>query len=309
MKTESTKIFPVPHRTPTAEREELKPDQFKSEVKPDWCPGCGDFGVLNVLQRAAAKLGLPNKDILCVSGIGCSSNLPGFFRTYGIHSLHGRSNPVALGAKLANPDLTVIATGGDGDGFGIGLGHFMHNMRCNLDITYLVMDNRIYGLTTGQTSPTSSVGTRTKSTPEGSIERPLNPMALALVGGATFVARIFSGEIAHAAETVAKALQHKGFSFVDCFSPCVTYNKVNTHQWFKQNVYKLEDEKHDPSDFKAAMDRAYEEEKLGLGVFYEAQGVPTYEELDPTLSRHGNPVQSLLGLDEKQNEELKNSFR
>lgn len=305
----STTSFPVPSVKPGATVAGLKPEQFKSEIKPDWCPSCGDFGVLNALQKACATLGVPNKDILCVSGIGCSSNLPGFFRTYGMHSLHGRSNPVATGAKLANPDLTVVITGGDGDGFGIGLGHFIHTMRRNLDVTYLVMDNQTYGLTTGQTSPTTSMGHQTKSTPEGCIEHPINPLALALVSGATFVARAFSGEIAHMTEVITKALKHKGFSFVDCFSPCVTYNNVNTYPWFKSHVYKLEDQKHDTGDFKAALAKALEEEKLPIGVFYEKKGVPTYEELDPTISRCGAPVKQSLGLTPEQCRALKNSFR
>lgn len=306
---QTTTLFPVPTRAPITERKAGKPEDYKSEIKPDWCLSCGDFGVLNAMQKACAALGIPNKDILCVSGIGCSSNLPGFFRTYGIHSLHGRSNPVATGAKLANPDLTVMITGGDGDGFGIGLGHFIHSMRRNLDVTYFAMDNQIYGLTTGQTSPTTSLGHQTKSTPEGSIERPINPISLALVSGATFVARTFSGEIAHMTEVFVKAIQHKGFSFVDCFSPCVTYNKVNTYPWFKSRVYKLEDKGHDPKDFSAALARALEEEKLPLGVFFVKEGLPTYEEADPSISRHGPPVKQELGLTPEQAEALKASFR
>ncbi|MBI3552059.1 MAG: 2-oxoacid ferredoxin oxidoreductase [Elusimicrobia bacterium] len=294
---------------PRAAKAAKKPDEFKSEIKPDWCPSCGDFGVLNALQKACATLGIPNKDVLCVSGIGCSSNLPGFFKTYGIHSLHGRSNPIAAGAKLANPELTVVITGGDGDGFGIGLGHFIHNMRRNLDVTYLVMDNQIYGLTTGQTSPTTTIGTQTKSTPEGCIEHPINPMALALVSGATFVARTFSGEIGHMTEVITKAISHKGFSFVDCYSPCVTYNKVNTYPWFKSRVYKLEDQKHDTADLRAALDKAFEEEKLPIGVFYKKEGVPSYEELDPTISRLGAPVKQPLDLKPADAKALKDSFR
>lgn len=308
-KYESSSLFSVPQRTLPAGESDLKPDQFKSEVKPDWCAGCGDYGVLNALQRACAGLGIAHKDILCVSGIGCSSNLPGFFRTYGIHSLHGRSLPVATGAKLANPDLTVVVTGGDGDGLGIGMGHFLHTMRRNIDLTYLMMDNQIYGLTTGQTSPTSALGTKTKSTPEGNIERPVNPIALALTGGATFVARAFSGELVQMTQVFTKALQHKGFSFVDCFSPCVTFNKVNTYQWFKKNVYKLEEAGHDPKDPKAAMDKALESERLGIGVFYETTDVPTYEDLDPTLSRRGSPVRDKLGLSAEEAQKLKDGFK
>jgi len=256
---------------------------FKSEIKPDWCPGCGDYGVLNSLQKACADLNLDPKDIMVVSGIGCSSNLPGFFNSYGMHTLHGRSLPVANGVKLANSDLTVIVTGGDGDGYGIGVGHFVHSMRRNVDLTYIVMDNQIYGLTTGQTSPTTELNTKTKSTPNGNLEKSLNPIALALAGGASFVARGFSGEPAHLAELYKQAITHKGFAIVDVFSPCVTYNKQNTYPFFKERVYKMEDENHDSSNFEAAMKRAQEwGTRIPIGVFYKLER-PTYEEGDLVL--------------------------
>src|SRR6266853_1273897 len=231
---------------------------FKSEVKPDWCPGCGDFGVLNALQKACADLNLNPHDIMVVSGIGCSSNLPGFFNSYGMHTLHGRSLAVAQGAKFGNHDMTVIAAGGDGDGYGIGVGHFVHSLRRNLDMTYIVMDNQIYGLTTGQASPTTERLMKTKSTPTGNLESSLNPIALALAGGASFVARGFSGEPAHLADIFKRAIQHKGFALVDVFSPCVTYNKTNTYAYFKERVYKLEAENHDATNFEAAMKRSQE---------------------------------------------------
>src|SRR5882762_8244725 len=241
---------------------------FKSEIKPDWCPGCGDFGVLNSLQKACADLNLEPKDIMVVSGIGCSSNLPGFFNSYGMHTLHGRSIPVASGVKLGNHDMTVIVTGGDGDGYGIGVGHFVHAMRRNLDMTYIVMDNQIYGLTTGQASPTTERLVKTKSTPAGNLESQLNPIALALAGGASFVARGFSGEPAHLAELYKKAIQHKGFALVDVFSPCVTYNKTNTYQWFNQRVKILEEQGHDPTDLHKAIDRGYQwGEEIPIGLF------------------------------------------
>lgn len=242
---------------------------FKSEVKPDWCPGCGDFGVLNSLQKACADLDLSPHQVMVVSGIGCSSNLPGFFNSYGMHTLHGRSLAVAQGTKLANYDMTVIAAGGDGDGYGIGVGHFIHAIRRNIDMTYIVMDNQIYGLTTGQTSPTTELKTKTKSTPGGSLEQPLNPLALSLAGGASFVARGFSGEPTHLTELFKKAIQHKGFAHIDVFSPCVTFNKTNTYPYFKQRVYKLEDEKHDTKNFEAALKKAYEwGDRIPIGVFY-----------------------------------------
>jgi 2-oxoglutarate ferredoxin oxidoreductase subunit beta len=258
---------------------------YKSEVKPDWCPGCGDFGVLNSLQKACADLDLAPKDIMVVSGIGCSSNLPGFFNSYGMHTLHGRSIPVASGAKFGNHEMNVIVTGGDGDGYGIGVGHLIHAMRRNLKLTYIVMDNQIYGLTTGQTSPTSEKMTKTKSTPTGNLENQLNPIALALAGGASFVARGFSGEPTHLAETFKKAIQHKGFAIVDVFSPCVTYNKNNTYPFFRERVYKLEDEQHDSSNFEAAMKKAQEAgNRLPIGVFYANSDKPTYDESEAVLA-------------------------
>ncbi|MBI3088379.1 MAG: 2-oxoacid ferredoxin oxidoreductase [Candidatus Omnitrophica bacterium] len=257
--------------------------EYQGLVKPDWCPGCGDFGVLNALQRALADLDIAPHNVLVVSGIGCSSNLPGFIRAYGFHGLHGRSLPVAAGAKLANHELTVIAAGGDGDGYGIGAGHFIHTCRRNFNMTYIVMDNQIYGLTTGQASPTTEKDIRTKSTPEGTIEIPLNPVALALTCGATYVARGFSGENLQLANLMKGAIEHKGFALVDVFSPCVTYNKHNTYPWFKERIYKLEDEKHDPANFQAAMERAFEwGNRIPIGLFFKVER-PTYEDEEPAL--------------------------
>ncbi|MBX9942285.1 MAG: 2-oxoacid:ferredoxin oxidoreductase subunit beta [Candidatus Obscuribacterales bacterium] len=277
---------------------ELPVELFKGPVDPDWCPGCGDFGVLKGVQMAAAKCGIKPENLLVVSGIGCSSNLPGFIHAYGIHSLHGRSVPVATGAHLANTDLKVVITGGDGDGYGIGVGHLLHAMRRNLDVTYVVMDNQIYGLTTGQTSPTTTLGHKTKSTPQGNIEMPLNPLALALTAGATYVARGFSGEQKQLAEIIAGAIEHKGFSLVDVFSPCVTYNKVNTYPWFKERVYKLEDEGWDPSDFHKSMEKAFEwGDKIPLGVIYKTD-MPTYEDGELAFKK-GPLVKQSLKADKK----------
>jgi len=263
--------------------------EYQGPVKPDWCPGCGDFGVLNSLQRALAELDIAPHNVLIVSGIGCSSNLPGFIRAYGFHGLHGRALPVAAGAKLANHELTVIATGGDGDGYGIGVGHFVHTCRRNFDMTYIVMDNQVYGLTTGQASPTMEKDIRTKSTPEGTIEIALSPIALALACGATYVARGFSGENLQLANLIKGAIAHKGFALVDVFSPCVTYNKHNTYPWFRERVYKLEDEKHDPSNFQAAMEKAFEwGNRIPIGLFYKVER-STYEDEEPAL-RSGIPL-------------------
>src|SRR6202522_2086974 len=229
---------------------------LKGRVDPDWCPGCGDFGVLAAVQKAIVELQIPNHQIVTVSGIGCSSNFPGFIETYGMHTLHGRSLPVASRLKLANHDITLLVTGGDGDGFGIGCGHFVHAMRRNINLTYIVMDNQISGLTTGQTSPTSRIGMKTKSNPYGNMDSPVNPVTLALSAGATFVARAFSGEQKHLVELLKAAISHKGFSFLDVFSPCVTYNKDNTFQWFRPRVKKLEDNtEDDATNWLGAIDK------------------------------------------------------
>ena len=256
----------------------------KSDTKPTWCPGCGDFGVVAAVEMAVKRLQIPSHDVVIVSGIGCSSNLPHFLSSYGFHGIHGRALPIAEGVRWANHGLTVIATGGDGDGFGIGCGHFVHTMRRNVDLTYVTMDNQIYGLTTGQASPTSMMGQRTKSTPEGVIENPIDPIALALASGATYVARGFSGDVKHMADLIANGISHKGFAFVDALSPCVTYNKINTFDFFRQRVYKLETSGHDPTNLVAAWERALEwGEKIPIGLFYKADK-PTYEALEEVLS-------------------------
>jgi 2-oxoglutarate ferredoxin oxidoreductase subunit beta len=258
---------------------------LKGKVDPDWCPGCGDYGVLAAVQKALVELQIPKHEVVTVSGIGCSSNFPGFIDTYGMHTLHGRSLPVATGMKLANHDMTVLVTGGDGDGFGIGVGHFVHAMRRNIDLNYIVMDNQIYGLTTGQTSPTSRLGMKTKSMPFGNLESPLSPISLALAGGATFVARGFSADQRHLSDLIARAIRHKGFSFIDVFSPCVTYNHDNTFQWFRPRVKKLEENAaYDPSDWVAAMEKSTEwGDEIPIGLFYECNDLPSLHEVEPVL--------------------------
>jgi 2-oxoglutarate ferredoxin oxidoreductase subunit beta len=258
---------------------------FKGKVDPDWCPGCGDYGVLAAVQKALVELQIPNHQVATISGIGCSSNFPGFIETYGMHTLHGRSLAVATGFKMANHDMTVLVTGGDGDGFGIGGNHFMHTMRRNVDLTYIVMDNQIYGLTTGQTSPTSRLGMKTKSMPFGSIEAPINPLSLALAAGATFVARGFSAEQKHLTELLKQAIQHKGFSFIDVFSPCVTYNRDNTFQWFRPRVKKLEDNpEYDSTDWSEAMQKALIwGDEIFIGKFFERTDVSTLHGAEPVL--------------------------
>jgi 2-oxoglutarate ferredoxin oxidoreductase subunit beta len=275
---------------------ELKLQDFEGPVSPDWCPGCGDFGVLKSLKEALIELRIPGHDVLVVSGIGCSSNLPGFIRAYGVHSLHGRALPVATGAKMVNHNLHVIAVGGDGDGYGIGLSHFIHAARRNLDLTYIVMNNEIYGLTTGQASPTTMIDVRTKTTPRGCAELPINPIALAITSGATYVARAFSGDPKQMSRIFAQAIAHRGFSLIDCMSPCITYNKINTYPWFKERVYRLEDDAaYDPRDMMQAYEKSYEwGDRIPLGLIFQAER-PTYEESEPVLER-GPVVDQPLGL-------------
>lgn len=255
---------------------------FQGKVRPDWCPACGNFAQLTAIRSALADLGVEPKDTVVASGIGCSSNLPEFIKAYGFHGIHGRSLPVASAVKWMNPELTVIAYGGDGDGFFEGTQHLFHTAKRNVNITYIVSDNQIFGLTTGQASPTSAIGFISKSTPDGNIEPPINPLAFALTAGATFVARAFSGDPKHLTEITRKAIEHKGFSFIDVMSPCVTFNKFNTYDFFRQRVYKYEAEKLD--DFGTAFEKIKEwGDKIPLGIFYQKEA-PTYEDADPVLS-------------------------
>ena len=278
----------------------LTVQDFKGKVDPDWCPGCGDFGVLRSLQKACVELGLQPHEILTVSGIGCSSNLPGYFNSYGMHTLHGRALAVATGAQLANHELTVIATGGDGDGYGIGGNHFTHTARRNVDLTYLVMNNQIYGLTTGQVSPTSRVGMKTKSTPFGSVEPPVNPITSAIMNGATFVARGYTADQKHLTELIKQAIQHRGFALIDIFSPCVTFNHDNDYKFFKPRVTKLEDQQHDPSDWKSACEKAMVwGDTIYTGLFLQVIG-ETLGDLEPVLAEGGPLARRPLGLTDEQ---------
>jgi 2-oxoglutarate ferredoxin oxidoreductase subunit beta len=275
--------------------------EYKGRVDPDWCPGCGDFGVLNALQRACFELELMPHDLLVVSGIGCSSNLPGYINAYGMHTLHGRSLPVATGAKLGNHELTVIVTGGDGDGYGIGGNHLMHTARRNIDLTYIVMDNQIYGLTTGQISPTSRFDMKTKSTPQGSVEWPINPLTSAIMNGASYVARGFSGDPKHLTQLIKGGIEHKGFALIDVFSPCVTFNLDNDYPFFKERVKKLEDEGHDTSDWKSACEKAMEwGDTIYTGLFFRSTDRPTLDGLEPVLQNAPPLARRPLGLTKEQ---------
>lgn len=253
---------------------------FRNNVKPNWCPGCGDFSVQAAIQRAAANVGLEPENLAVISGIGCSGRISGYINSYGVHSIHGRALPLAQGLKMANRDLTVIAAGGDGDGFAIGTGHTVHAIRRNLNITYIVMDNHIYGLTKGQTSPRSDAGFKTKSTPKGSIEPPLSAMEMALTAGATFVAQSFSTDLKEMTQLIEAGIKHEGFSIINVFSPCVTYNKVNTYDWFKENLTKLSSiEGYDSSNRVKAMQTLMEHDGLVTGLIYQDTERKSYQEL------------------------------
>src|SRR5919201_924566 len=228
-------------------------EDYKSGVKPTWCPGCGDFGVLNAVYNSLKAKGYAPEDVVLVSGIGCSSRLPFFSSTYGFHTVHGRAMPIATGIKVGNPRLKVLALGGDGDAFAIGGGHFIHAALANLDICYVIMDNAIYGLTKGQTSPTSMVGFVTKTTPSGTPDRPVNPLQLAMASGATFVARAFSGRPKELAEIIVQGIDHNGFAVVDCYSPCPTFNKVNTFKAYREETANLPED-YDPTDRVKALE-------------------------------------------------------
>ena len=246
---------------------------FKGDVSPNWCPGCGDYGLLASTARALENLGYDPHDVVIVSGIGCSSNFPHFTKAYGFHSVHGRALPAAMAIKSVNPDLKIVVVGGDGDGYGIGVGHFIHSIRRDLDITYMVMDNQIYGLTLGQASPTSSLHHVTITSPEPGVEdNPINPLTLALGAGANFVGRGFSGRTKALTHLIEQAINFPGFSFIDVLSPCVTFNRLNTYNWFKERVYNLQEENHNIHDSSQAFTRALEwGDKIPLGLFYQNQ--------------------------------------
>ena len=252
-------------------------------LKPAWCPGCGNFDILEALNRALIEMEIEPHQVLLVSGIGQAGKLPHYTRGNVFNSLHGRPVPPAIGAKIANSELIVIAVSGDGDAYGEGGNHFLHAARRNHDITYLVHDNQVYGLTKGQASPTSDVGFITKTTPYGATS-PVNPIALAIVSGASFVGRGFAGDIDHLSHLIKKGITHRGFALIDILQPCVSVNYKNNFQWYRERVYKLEDERYDPSDKKAALEKALVwGERIPIGIIYE-ENLPVYEDQLPALS-------------------------
>jgi len=259
-----------------------------TDQKIYWCPGCGNYGLYSAVRRAIADLGLRGDQITAVTGIGCHGKMTNYLKVNGFHVIHGRVLPVATAIKLANTEQTVIGFSGDGDTFGIGLGHFPHAARRNPDFTLIVHDNLIYGLTTGQTSPTSKRGHVTKSTPRGAWEEAVNPIATALASNASFVARGYVGEIGHLTELFKEALTFRGFAMVDVLQPCIAWNRVNTYDFYNERVYKLEETDHDPGDLMQAYERAEEwSERIPIGVIYRRER-PVYSENFPVLE--GKPL-------------------
>jgi 2-oxoglutarate ferredoxin oxidoreductase subunit beta len=279
----------------------LKLADYKTTVHNDWCPGCGDFGILNAIQMALSEMQTPLHRATIFSGIGCSGKTPHFIHTYGIHTLHGRVLPFAQGAKICNPDLEVLAVGGDGDGLGIGAGHFISSGRRNVDMVYIIFNNAVYGLTKGQAAPTLKLGMKTKSLTQPNMNNSVNPIALALVAGFTFIGRGYSYDVRHLKELIKKAIEHKGLAFLDVLQPCPTYNDINTKEWYQgldnfnpengkqmPRTYKLEETGYDgivrqPYEVNTKMGQAIERSnewgsKIPLGIFYQNEHIPTYQD-------------------------------
>jgi len=263
----------------------LTRQDFEGRERPTWCTGCGNFAILNAVKMALAERDIAPHQIVMVTGIGCGSKLPFYMKVTAYNTLHGRTVAVATGARLANHGLRVMAAHGDGDGYGEGLSHFLNAARRNINMVDLVQNNRVYGLTKGQYSPTSEKGKHTPTSPEGSIDRPVNPLAMAITAGASFVSRGYSGELRHLAWLIGEALEHPGYALVDVLQPCVTWNRAYAYDFYNPRVYKLQEETaYDPADRAAAWQRAQEwGERIPIGIFYRAQGVPTYEEQVPAL--------------------------
>ncbi|MEP7162478.1 MAG: thiamine pyrophosphate-dependent enzyme [Candidatus Moraniibacteriota bacterium] len=280
------KLYDMPHGTDMA-----------------WCPGCGNFPILNIVKMALSELDIPPAEAVLCSGIGQAAKAPHYLRVHYFNGLHGRALSPATAIKIANPKLTVIAESGDGDTYGEGGNHFIHTIRRNPDITSLVHDNMVYGLTKGQASPTSEKGMKTPVQVEGVILEQFNPLAVALSLDATFVARVFSGDIMQAKDIVKQAIAHKGYALVDIFQPCIVFNKQNTYQWFKEHTYYLDD-KYDKGNKLKAMEIALDTERLALGVLYQRTGKPTYE----TLVRSGDEPMCTWKPDETALDKLVKSF-
>lgn len=278
----------------------LKMADFKTDVHNDWCPGCGDFGIVNAIQMALAEMGVERDKTAVFSGIGCSGKTSHYINTYGVHTLHGRVLTFAQGAKIANPEMTIVAVGGDGDGLGIGAGHFVAAGRRNVNMTYIIFDNGVYGLTKGQASPTLKLGEQTKSLPSPNTNYNVNPIGLAVASGFTFVARGYSYDVRHLKDLIIQAVNHKGLSFLDVLQPCPTYNDLNTRDWYAgtdlmdeaqkrhSRIYKLEEHGYDPEvhyneeaevneRLTQALIKSLEwGNKIPIGVFYKNEIITPY---------------------------------
>ncbi len=294
-------------------QEKLPPKEYRSDIEPTWCPGCGDFGVVTALTKAFSEEKLDPTAITLTSGIGCSSRLPLWMNAFGVHTAHGRALPAAVGARLARPEIPVVVTAGDGDIFSIGMEHFPHAARKNFDITLVVMDNRMYALTKNQTSPTSRHGYKGSLNPYGNIEDPMNVIKFAIASGATFVAQSYAGNPKHLAETIQKGIEHKGFAFINVLSPCPTFNKIDTFKYYKGRLIDINKELgHDPSDMKAALELAAHvldadnpelqdaepfKGKVPIGVFYKEEK-ETFEERVAKLQEKFRPESGEVNWDE-----------
>ncbi|MEM2958446.1 MAG: 2-oxoacid:ferredoxin oxidoreductase subunit beta [Candidatus Freyarchaeota archaeon] len=315
----------------------LKAADYKSTYFADWCPGCGNFGILSAMQMALAELQLPRHKTAIFTGIGCSGKMAQCLNINGIHVLHGRALPYAIGAKLANPELEVIAEGGDGDGLGIGVGHFVSAGRRNIDITYIIHDNGVYGLTKGQASPTLELGLQTKSLPKPNINAAINAIAIALAAGYTFIARGYAYDVRHLKEMIKRGIQHRGLALIIVQQPCPTYNNINTKEWYggedridpktgkpTPRLYKLEETGYDgvvhsPDETfekqMAALAKAQEwGDKIPIGVFYQNEFEPTYQDRiikripnylqrppakQPICDQQGRPITNITALLER----------
>lgn len=245
------------------------PQDFDSGCFPNWCAGCGDFGIWAALKNALAKLNIAPHEVTLVYGVGCHGHMVNFMHAYGFEGLHGRPVPVAIGAKIANHTQHVVVVAGDGDTYGEGLNHLLAAMRGNHDITVIIHNNGVYGLTTGQKSPTAVKGYQSKSTPDGAIEVALNPLALAIISGATLVSRGFAGDIAQLTDLIVEGINHKGFSLIDTLQPCVTFNKINTYQWYRERITKLQDIGHDFENIESAIKISLEKESIATGIIFK----------------------------------------
>jgi 2-oxoglutarate ferredoxin oxidoreductase subunit beta len=280
---------------------------FDVETEPTWCRGCGNFGILNAIKMTLAERDIAPHEIAIITGVGCGSKLPHYMRCTGFHTLHGRTLAVATGARLANHGLPVMTVHGDGDSFNEGMNHFIQAVRRNINLVDVVQDNRIYGLTKGQYSPTSERGKLTPTSPEGSIETPVNPLALAITAGASFVSRGYSGELRHLSWLMGEALDHPGYALIDVLQPCVTWNRSYAYDFYSDRVYKLEDEEdYDPSDRSTAWEKAQEwGERIPLGIFYRGEPMPSYEQQVPALEEGPLVEQPLETLQSEQMEALR----